>query len=42
MPFGLNNALSTFQRLINQAFFDLFDQYVVVYLDNILVYSSNL
>ena len=39
MPFGLMNAPSTFQRLINQVFFDLLDSCVVVYLDGILVFS---
>ena len=40
LPFGLCNAPSTFQRLINYVFSDLIDQYVLVYLDNILVYSE--
>ena len=42
MPFSLTNAPSTFQRLMNQVFFDVLDQYVEVYLDDILVYSSSL
>ena len=42
MPFGLVNAPSTFQRLMNQVFFDVLDQQVVVYLNNIFVYSSSL
>ena len=39
MPFGLINAPSIFYRVINQVFFDLLDSYVVMYLDNILVFS---
>ena len=42
MPFGLINAPTAFQRFINNIFFDLLDVYVVVYLDNILIYSNNM
>ena len=42
MPFGLMNAPATFQHLMNDIFHDLVDVYVVVYLNNILIYSDNL
>jgi len=42
MPFGLLNALSTFQRFMNDLFADLLDICVIVYLDDILIYSENL
>jgi hypothetical protein len=41
MPFGLTNAPSAFQHFMNDIFHDLLDVCVVVYLDNILIYSSD-
>uniref|UniRef100_A0A670KLJ4 Gypsy retrotransposon integrase-like protein 1 n=1 Tax=Podarcis muralis TaxID=64176 RepID=A0A670KLJ4_PODMU len=41
MPFGLCNAPAVFQRYINHVFQDLLDKYVVVYLDDILIYSRD-
>ena len=41
MPFGLCNAPSTFQRAMNTIFFDLLDRGILIYLDDILVYSKN-
>ena len=41
MPFGLTNAPVAFQHFINDVFSNLLDKSVIVYLDNILVYSDN-
>jgi len=42
MPFGLTNAPVAFQRFMNNIFSDLLDICVVIYLDNILIYSNNM
>jgi hypothetical protein len=42
MPFGLTSAPATFQRMVNNIFHDLLDVCVVVYLDDVLVFSKNL
>ena len=41
MPFGLINAGATFQRAMDIAFIGEQDQFVVVYLDDITVFSKN-
>jgi len=42
MPFELTNAPSIFQRFVNEIFADLLDVYVLVYLDDILIFSNNM
>jgi hypothetical protein len=41
MPFGLTNAHAVFMDLMNQVFRFYLDKCVVVFIDDILVYSSS-
>ncbi|MBW0577944.1 hypothetical protein O181_117659, partial [Austropuccinia psidii MF-1] len=41
MPFGLINAPASFQNLVNDIFEDFLDIFAVVYLDDIMVFSSS-
>jgi len=41
MPFRLTNALAMFMDLMNRVFRPYLDQYIVVFIDDILVYSNS-
>ncbi len=41
MPFGLANSPSVFQAFMNDIFHDMLDRWVIVYIDDILIYSDS-
>ena len=41
MPFGLSNAPASFQGYISKILAEKFDVFVIVYLDNILIYNED-
>lgn len=41
MPFGITGGPATFQRYINNVLRDLLDITVIVFIDNILIYSED-
>ena len=42
MPKGLTNAPAMFQRFMNDIFADMINIIVIIYLDEILIYSDNI
>jgi len=42
MPFDFTNTSAAFQQFMNNLFSDLLDVYIMIYLDDILIYSNNM
>jgi hypothetical protein len=41
MSFGLTNTLAYFMYVMNSVFMDYLDKFVVVFIDDIVIYSMN-
>lgn len=42
IPFGVSNSITSFQRYINKILAKKLDVFIIVYLDDILIYTKNL
>ena len=42
MPFGVTNAPAQFMNMMNDVLDDYLDKFVLIFLDDVLVYSANL
>jgi hypothetical protein len=42
MPYGLTNALAIFQHMMIDVFCEYLDDFVVCYIDDILIFSKNM
>ena len=42
MPFGVTNAPAQFMNMMNDLLGELLDRFVLVFLDDILIYSANI
>ncbi len=42
MPFGFTNALTIFQHMMNYVFHEYLDDFVVYYINDILIFSKNM
>jgi hypothetical protein len=40
MPFALTNALAVFKQMANDIFQDFLDIFLIIYLDDLLIYSK--
>ena len=41
MSFGLINALTFFMHMMNKVFMEILDKFMVVFIDDILIYSKS-
>ena len=41
MPLGLTNVLTIIQCIINSCFYDILDEFIFIYIDNLLIYSKS-
>ena len=41
MPFGLSNISANFQKYINEILAEKLDVFVIIYLDDILIYTKD-